>query len=182
MTPAFRSSAATRPGSPPSTAGRWARSPTAKSASVHAVTDQASCPLDWRLFLPESWDADVERRRKAHVPDDQHHRPKWQLALDMLDELAGWDLAPPVVLADAAYGEVGEFRLGLEQRQLAYVVQVPGTISAYPEHVAPEQVPYGGRGRPPVARYRRPRSSLEQLVLATGVQAARTVAWREGAA
>jgi SRSO17 transposase len=149
--------------------------------SVHAVTDQASCPLDWRLFLPESWDADVERRRKAHVPDDQHHRPKWQLALDMLDELAGWDLAPPVVLADAAYGEVGEFRLGLEQRQLAYVVQVPGTISAYPEHVAPEQVPYGGRGRPPVARYRRPRSSLEQLVLATGVQAARTVAWREGA-
>ncbi len=93
--------------------------------SVHAVTDQASCPLDWRLFLPESWDADVERRRKAHVPDDQHHRPKWQLALDMLDELAGWDLAPPVVLADAAYGEVGEFRLGLEQRQLAYVVQVP---------------------------------------------------------
>jgi SRSO17 transposase len=25
--------------------------------SVHAVTDIASCPLDWRLFLPESWDA-----------------------------------------------------------------------------------------------------------------------------
>ena len=24
--------------------------------SIHAVTDQASCPLDWRLFLPEAWD------------------------------------------------------------------------------------------------------------------------------
>ena len=24
--------------------------------SVHAVTDTASCPLGWRLFLPESWD------------------------------------------------------------------------------------------------------------------------------
>jgi SRSO17 transposase len=24
--------------------------------SVHAVTDTASCPLDWRLFLPTSWD------------------------------------------------------------------------------------------------------------------------------
>ena len=23
--------------------------------SVNAVTEQASCPLDWRLFLPESW-------------------------------------------------------------------------------------------------------------------------------
>jgi SRSO17 transposase len=149
--------------------------------SVHAVTDQASCPIDWRLFLPESWDADAERRRKAHLPDQVHHRPKWQLALDMLDELADWDLAPPVLLADAAYGEVAEFRLGLEQRQLAYVVQVPGTLSAYPQDVAPETVPYAGRGRPPVARYRQRRSSLRQLVLATGAQAASTVAWREGA-
>jgi SRSO17 transposase len=87
--------------------------------SVHAVTDQASCPLDWRLFLPPEWDDDPERRRKAQVPDRERHRPKWQLALELLDELAGWDLVPPVVLADAAYGEVGEFRLGLEQRALA---------------------------------------------------------------
>ena len=149
--------------------------------SIHAATDQASCPLDWRLFLPESWDADAERRRKAHVPQAERHRPKWQLALDMLDELAGWDLVPPVLLADAAYGEVGEFRLGLEQRELAYVVQVPGTISAYAEDVTPEAVPYVGRGRRPVARYRQPRSSLRQLVLDTGEQAAHTVTWREGA-
>src|SRR5262249_37792754 len=25
--------------------------------SVHLVTDAASCPVDWRLFLPEQWDA-----------------------------------------------------------------------------------------------------------------------------
>ena len=149
--------------------------------SIHAATDQASCPLDWRLFLPESWDGDAERRRKAHVPADQRHRPKWQLALDMLDELAGWDLVPPVVLADGAYGEVTEFRLGLEQRELAYVVQVPGTISAYGEGVVPETVPYAGRGRRPVPRYRQRRSSLRQLVLDVGEQTARTVAWREGA-
>jgi SRSO17 transposase len=149
--------------------------------SVHAVTDQASCPLDWRLFLPESWDTDAERRRKAHVPADQRHRPKWQLAMELLDELVAWDLVPPVVLADAAYGEVGEFRLGLEQRELAYVVQVPGTLSAYPEDVAPETVPYVGRGRRPGPRYRQRRSSLRQLVLAASAPAATTVAWREGA-
>jgi SRSO17 transposase len=149
--------------------------------SVHAATDQASCPIDWRLFLPESWDADAERRRKAHVPQAERHRPKWQLALELLDELAAWDLAPPVLLADAAYGEVNEFRLGLEQRELAYVVQVPGTLSAYAKDVAPERMPYAGRGRPPVPRYRQRRSSLRQLVLAAGDQAARTVAWREGA-
>jgi SRSO17 transposase len=149
--------------------------------SVHAATDQASCPIDWRLFLPESWDADAQRRRKAHVPADQRHRPKWQLALELLDELAGWGVAPPVILADAAYGEVGEFQLGLEQRELAYVVQVPGTISAYAEDVAPERVAYAGRGRRPGPRYRQRRSSLRQLVLDVGDQAARTVAWREGA-
>ena len=26
------------------------------AVSVHAATDTASCPLDWRLFLPASWD------------------------------------------------------------------------------------------------------------------------------
>jgi SRSO17 transposase len=149
--------------------------------SVHAATDQASCPIGWRLFLPESWDTDAERRRKAHVPADVRHRPKWQLALELLDELAGWDLVPPIILADAAYGEISEFRLGLEQRALAYVVQVPGTISAYPPDVVPETVAYAGRGRPPVARYRQPRSSLRQLVGAAGAQAATMVAWREGA-
>jgi SRSO17 transposase len=149
--------------------------------SVHAVTDQASCPIDWRLFLPEAWDTDAERRRRAHVPQAERHRPKWQLALELLDELAGWELVPPVLLADAAYGEVGEFRLGLEQRGLAYVVQVPGTISAYAEDVAPEPVPYAGRGRRPGARYRQRRSSLRQLVLAAGEQAATMVAWRQGA-
>jgi SRSO17 transposase len=149
--------------------------------SVHAVTDQASCPIDWRLFLPESWDADAERRGKAHVPQGERHRPKWQLALELLDELATWELVPPVLLADAAYGEVTEFRLGLEQRELAYVVQVPGTISAYPEDVVPEPVPYAGRGRRPGARYRQRRSSLRQLVLDAGERAAHTVSWREGA-
>jgi len=148
--------------------------------SIHAATDQASCPIDWRLFLPESWDDDQARRRAAHLPEQVHHRPKWQLALDMLDELAGWQLAPPVVVADAGYGESGELRLGLETRRLAYVVQVKGSTSAYPEEVTQQVAPYAGRGRHPRARYRTRRSSLVELVAAAGRPAAKTVAWREG--
>src|SRR6266567_591980 len=149
--------------------------------SIHAATDAASCPIDWRLFLPPEWDDDLQRRRKAHVPDHQRHRPKWQLALDMFDELDGWGLMPPVILADAAYGEVSEFRLGLERRGLDYVVQAPGTISAFTQDVVPEAMAYAGRGRPPVPRYRRPRSSLRALALAVGERAATTIAWRQGA-
>ena len=101
--------------------------------SVNAVTEQASCPLDWRLFLPESWEGDTSRRAACQVPAAVRHRPKWQLALDMVDELEQWGFRPPVLVADAAYGEVGEFRQGLDDRQIQYVVQVKADTSAYPE-------------------------------------------------
>jgi SRSO17 transposase len=107
--------------------------------SVNAMTERASCPLSWRLFLPESWDEDAERRTACHLPERVRHRPKWQLVLDMVDELDQWGLRPPVLVADAGYGEVGEFRQGLEDRQIGYVVQVKADTSAYPEQTRIEQ-------------------------------------------
>ena len=60
--------------------------------SLSAASEVASCPIDWRLFLPQAWDDDPERRARAHLPDGERHRAKWRLALEMLDELAagGW--------------------------------------------------------------------------------------------
>jgi len=92
--------------------------------SVNAVTDRASCPLDWRLFLPASWDQDAERRARAKIPEEVRHEPKWQLALNILDGLLGWELPRQVVQADGGYGDITAFRLGLEERDLEYVVQV----------------------------------------------------------
>jgi SRSO17 transposase len=103
--------------------------------SVNAVCEQASCPLSWRLFLPDSWNDDAERRAACQVPERVRHRPKWQLVLDMLDELDQWGLRPPVLVADSGYGEVGKFRQGLDDRQVSYVVQVKADTSAYPEQV-----------------------------------------------
>src|SRR3954447_3095301 len=54
--------------------------------SLNAASDAASCPINWRLFLPDEWDRDPERRARAHVPADVRHREKWRLALDMIDE------------------------------------------------------------------------------------------------
>jgi SRSO17 transposase len=150
--------------------------------SVNAVTEQASCPLDWRLFVPEGWDeaAMAARRAACHLPHDVHHRPKWQLVVDMLDELAGWQLSPPVLLADCGYGEVGEFRWGLDARQVAYVVEVRADTSAYPEQVRPTVAPHKGRGRRPRPRYRDKPSSLTQLALTAGQQACVELIWRRG--
>jgi SRSO17 transposase len=148
--------------------------------SVNAVTDRASCPLDWRLFLPEAWDADDERRAKAKIPDEVRHRPKWRLALDIVDELLEWGLERSIVQADGGYGDITAFRVGLEQREFEYVVQVKGTTSAHPADAAPVAPPYQGRGRPRVPRYPDAPVNLRELVVRAGHDQARPVTWREG--
>ena len=101
--------------------------------SIHAATDQASCPLDWRLYVPQLWDdtcADTNeeaeliqaRRAKAQLPDAQRHRTKWAMALEMIDELAAWGHRPPALVGDAGYGEITAFRCGLTDRHIPYMV------------------------------------------------------------
>jgi SRSO17 transposase len=148
--------------------------------SISAASDAASCPINWRIFLPEAWDTDAERRAKAHVPADVRHREKWRLALDMIDEARSWGVEPEVVCADAGYGDITAFREGLSERAISYVVQVKGATSAHAESVCPERPAYSGRGRPPAARYRQDPSSLKALVLGAGKRAATGVTWRQG--
>jgi SRSO17 transposase len=159
------------------------------AVSVSMVTDTASCPVDWRLFLPEPWDPaspkarpDVQqRRRKAGIAENIVHREKWRLALDMVDELIGWGRQPPLIVADSGYGDNAEFRYELEQRGLAYAVQVSGDLNAYPLTARRTTVAHGRIGRPPVPRYRDPESTLRSLVTAAGGErAARRVTWRQG--
>jgi SRSO17 transposase len=168
--------------------------------SVHAVTDWASAAVNWRLFLPKSWDdtttddagviSDIQRRRaRCKIPDSVRHREKWRLALDMLDEVladlpdggaAGWGLPELPVVADAGYGDTTEFRLGLEQRNLSYVVAVKGSTSAYPADATPTAPTYTGRGRPPTSRYREAPTTLAALAVSAGRGALRRITWRHG--
>ena len=67
----------------------------------------------------------------------------------MIDELIRWGRTPPVVAADAGYGDTTAFRLGLTDRGIGYVVAVKGATSAYTGDAAPQTAPYAGRGRPP---------------------------------
>ena len=159
--------------------------------SICAVTDAASCPLNWRLFLPERWDdtgaADEQaaaairaRRARAGIPDDVRHREKWRLAVEMLDELAGWGLSPPLVVVDAGYGNTAEFRDELSARGWRWVVQVNGELTAHDAGAVPERPPSSGLGRPPLPRYRTKPVGLRAHVLAAGRDGVRQVTWREG--
>ena len=170
--------------------------------SVHAVTDWASAAIDWRLFLPRSWDdtatedpetaQEIRRRRaRSKIPDQVRHREKWRQALDMLDEITGpeaaageqtggWGLDPRPVVADAGYGDCTEFRLELERRDLSYVLAVKATTSAYAADAEPVTPPYNGRGRPPLPSYPEDPSTLAALALDAGRRALRRVTWRHG--
>jgi SRSO17 transposase len=158
------------------------------AVSVSMVTDTASCPVDWRLFLPESWDPAsskatenvTERRRRAGIGDDITHREKWRLALDMIDELVTWGRRPPLIVADSGYGDAAEFRHGLYARGLAYVVQVTGTLNAYSVDTVRTTPAYRGVGTYPQPRYRDPAPGLADLIAAVGPIAARRVSWRHG--
>jgi SRSO17 transposase len=159
------------------------------ATTLHLATDQESCPINWRLFMPESWDpsspkasADViQRRAAAGIPDDEHHRPKWQLALECLDEALSWGLPPPpVAVADCGYGDSGEFRHGLTRRDIPYAVQISPTLTVLPATATRTTPPYSGRGPRPKPRYEQRSQSVKDHIMALGSKRAARITWRTG--
>jgi SRSO17 transposase len=160
--------------------------------SVQMVTDAASVAADWRLFCPQSWDdttisdeavaVEVRRRRaRAGLPDEVRHREKWLLALDMLDNLINdWGHPKLPVTADAGYGDITAFRLGLEERGLDYALAVSPKLIAHPVDAAPTLLPTSGLGRPSKPKYRDPAITLKAHALAAGRDTCTEVTWRAG--
>ncbi|GAB1644190.1 IS701 family transposase [Krasilnikovia sp. MM14-A1259] len=196
------------------------------AVSVHAGTDAASAVLNWRLFVPESWDETcvpdqhgkvangharrlrrqpltldeagkkkphvrkevpreeqiaqiVRRRAAAKIPDGERYRPKWLMALEMIDELADWGLRPPLVTTDAGYGQVAEFRQGLSERGIGWIVATTSSTTAQPGDAKPVEVAYAGVGKYPTPRYPHPARSIKDLAVEHGAEHATLVHWRE---
>jgi len=94
------------------------------ATSLTVCTRTQSLPVDMDLYLPESWTEDPGRRKAAHIPVEVTFRPKWQIALDLIERSvqAGIPLAP--VLGDSAYGDVGAFRERVRELGLDYALDV----------------------------------------------------------
>ncbi len=133
------------------------------AVSVHHVGEQGNVPLGWRLYLPESWANDAQRRREAGIPEGIVFRRKWELALEIIDQIREWGLPDRVVLGDAGYGDGTEFREELEKRKLKYAVGVLPQVGVWlkPPKITPLKTT--GRGRPPTAaRYGHQRPTTAQ--------------------
>lgn len=120
--------------------------------SLHAVSEHATLPLGWALYLPEDWCADPERRRKAKIPEEVVFQTKPQLGVGLVKRAAGWAIGRAPVLGDAAYGENTQLRSELDAGGFQYVLSInPDTTIFAPGaafHV-PDRKP--GPGRNPAA-------------------------------
>jgi SRSO17 transposase len=107
-------------------------------------------------------------------------RKKWELALEMIDQARGWELAARIIVADAGYGDVTAFREELETRKLPYVVGVQSHTGVWVEPPRPRKLNPKQTGRPPSAWHygkQRPVAVKEAAQQAHGWKKIR---WREG--
>jgi SRSO17 transposase len=92
--------------------------------SLTLTTRTVELPVDMDLYLPESWDADRQRCRAAHIPDEVGYRPKWRIALDLAERAVAAGYPPGLALGDSAFGDVGDFRDGIRALDLDYALDV----------------------------------------------------------
>ena len=154
------------------------------AVTLAAANDHASLPIAYRLYLPERWALDPERRTKAGIPEEIEFRTKPATALEQIRRALADGVPTGLVLADAGYGGGTGFRADLGELGLLYVVGVQSSISLWPPGTGPlPPKPWSGRGRPPRLMRRDPgHQPIAAEELAKGLPAAawRTVTGREG--
>src|SRR4051794_36836635 len=81
-------------------------------------------PLDRRLYLPEDWASDSQRRKKCHVPEDVTFKESWRIAVELLERCRK-DLPHAWVSGDDEMGRAAQFRSWLRRQGERYVLDVP---------------------------------------------------------
>ena len=103
------------------------------------VTPAGNALLDHQLYLPETWAADPERRKKTRVPPEIEFQTKPQIAAALVARSAvpfDW------ITADEEFGRDGGFLDALEAHPQRYLVEVPVNTTVYP-HEPLRQTPDG---------------------------------------
>ena len=154
------------------------------AVSLSVATWSSSLPIAYRLYLPKEWADDSKRRKKTEVPKEIKVQTKPEIALDQLRAAMAANLDCGVVLADAAYGINTEFRDGVTELGLQYVVGVQSTMTVWEPGKQPLRAkPRGKIGRPP-QRLQRTKDhqpvSVKQLAMSLPSTAFKNITWREG--
>lgn len=149
------------------------------AVSLSIANHHASLPVGYRLYLPQDWAQDSERRRKAGVPEDICFMTKQEIALEQLRQACEAGLPRGVVLADSAYGSDGKFRVRVRALGLTYVAGIQAQTLAWlpgrPKPTRMRPLRNGRRGEVDLI-------SVKELAFGLSQKAWRTIRWREGSA
>jgi SRSO17 transposase len=156
------------------------------SVSLSIANHHASLPVAYRLYLPQEWRQDRERRQKTGIPEDIVFKTKPEIAFDQIREACEAGLPRGVVLMDAGYGANTELRTNIATLGLTYVAGIMPNTTVWAPGMAPlRPKTWSGQGRPPTLirrdRHHQP-ISVKKLALSLPAKAWRTIAWREGSA
>ena len=112
------------------------------------ATSRGQVLLDRRLYLPEEWCHDPERRARAKVPAEVVFQTKPQQAREMLEH--AWAQGVPMrwVTGDAVYGDAPELRAAISAAGRGYVLGVRPQIRVWLERPAVNEPGPGTPGRP----------------------------------
>ena len=154
------------------------------AVSLSVATWSSSLPIAYRLYLTKEWAEDSGRREKTEVPEEVEFHTKPAIALDQIRAAVAANLDRGVVLADAAYGINTEFRDGLTELNLQYVMGVQSSMTVWEPGKQPLPAkPRGTTGRPPRLLQRSTDHqpvSVKQLAVSLPPTAFRQITWREG--
>jgi len=156
------------------------------AVSLSLANRHASLPVADRLYLPQEWAADSERRRKAGVPEEIGFATKPEIALAQIKAACEANLPRGVVRMDAGYGCNTKLRAGICALELSYVAGILPQTTVWVSGTGPlPPKPWLGRGRPPKRIRRDDRHQpilVKELALALPKRAWRTIEWRQGTA
>ena len=154
------------------------------AVSLSISTAQASLPIKYRLYIPQSWSDDPQRCKAAGVPADVAFATKPQIWLTQIRQAKQAGMPGDVVAADAGYGDDTGYRDGITALGLLYVVDIKPATTVWAPGTGPlPPKPWSGRGRQPT-RLRRDATqspvAVKALALALKPAAWRKLTWREG--
>jgi SRSO17 transposase len=95
------------------------------------ASEEGAAFLDRKLYLPKEWATDMERRRKAGVPEEVEFATKPKLAQQMLERAFAEEVPRRWVTGDSVYGGSRALRLWLEGQKQPFVLAVPSNESLW---------------------------------------------------
>jgi SRSO17 transposase len=145
-------------------AGKIANCQIGVSLCVATATEQV--PIDFELYLPQTWIDDPARRERARIPESIVFKTKIDLALDMITRAVEDKVPGQNVLADAFYGRSSAFRDTVRVFGLDYAVAVDAHTRVWLLDA--------------IGRRRGDAIGAQELGVQAGPGAFRRITWREG--